>query len=334
MGGSEMDQTHENYSEPHDLGASRVWDTDQVSQKEAFDFYREGVCSAFMPLRPERPLDQSHPFGSRHVSHSLGDVALNLVTATPHPVFKDKRDIAASVSECYYVNLQLAGRCRITQANETIEITPGQIAIFDSDRLFCLDHGETETLQVMSLMVPKTQMSRPPTFAPQILSDHPVFGSALQHAATAIAPTVRDGDQDAVLRIKDIVLGLADLTLSGDLSISPQRTRRTAQYIKLCDLIRGYCNDTSVNVEQISAKVGLSVGTVRNIFTEHNDTFGRRLLHERIELAKRMLRNPRHSHLAVASVAYRCGFLDAAYFGRAFKDNAGLAPGAWRKSPT
>lgn len=329
-----MDQAHEIYAEAHNLGAGRIWDTDQVSQEEAFDLYRGGICSAFMPLRPERPVNPARPFRSRHVAHSLGDVALNIVTATPHPVFKGRREIAASNAECFYVNLQLAGRCRISQADETVEIRSGQIAIFDSAQPFSLDHGQTEMLQVMSLMVPKTRLSGASLCGPRVLSEHPVYGLALRHAAAAIAPTVRGDSDDAAMRLRDVVLGLSDLALSGDAPPTCQHSRRSAHYGTLCDLIRRHCSDPHTNVSQIARMAGLSVGTVRNVFTEHNDTFGRRLLHERVAMAKRVLRDPRNAHLTVAAVAYRCGFSEAAHFGRAFKASAGMAPGVWRKSST
>jgi AraC-like DNA-binding protein len=327
-----MDQTHEIYAEAHDLGARRIWDTAQVSQEKAFDFYREGICSAFMPLRPEPPVNSARPFRSRHVAYSLGEVALNIVTATPHPVFKDKREIAASNDEYYYINLQLAGRCRISQADEAVEIRSGQIAVFDSARPFALDHGQTDMLQVMSLMVPKTRVVCAPLDGPRVLSDHPIYGLALRHAVAAIAPTVRDESDDAALRLRDVVLGLTELALYGDTPPTCKHTRSSANYGKLCDLIRRHCREPRTNVSQIAGMAGLSVGTVRNIFTANKDTFGRRLLNERVALAKRVLRDPRYSYMTVAAVAYSCGFSDAAHFGRAFKASTGIAPGVWRKS--
>ena len=327
-----MNQSHEICSDAHNLSARRVWDTDQVPAAEAFDLYRDGVCSAFMPLRPERPADDHHPFRSRHVAHDLGDVALNMVTASPHPVFKDAHEIAASSSECFYVNLQLAGRCRITQSDETVEIRSGQIAMFDSTRPFALDHGQNETLQVVSFMVPKTLLPNKPAATPQVLTDHPIYGAALGHSAAAIVPALRGGGHDAALRLRDVVLGLTDLALSDGPSNHTPQTRRAAQYYRIVGLTRQHCRDHSVTIEQIASMVGLSVGAVRNIFTAHEDTFGRRVLKERIEVAKSVLRNPSNAHMTVAEIAFCSGFSDAAHFGRAFKDATGLSPGAWRNS--
>lgn len=326
-----MNHPHENCAETHDTPAQRVWDTGDVPMSEAFEYYRDGVCHAFMPLSPERPADRNRSFHSRLVSHGIGQVCLNMVTASPHPVFKGKTDISASELECYYVNLQLAGRCRISQADQTVEIVPGQIALFDSAKPFVLDHGEREALHVISLMIPKSVLTAKSDAAPRMLSDHPVYGAALSNATAAFAQTARAVGGDALHRLRDVVLGLTELAL--DASIRPEGpgSRRGAVYFRLCDLVRRQCATHNVSIDTVAAQVGLSVGTVRNIFTQHNDTFGRRIREERLDLARRLLGRPDCAHMTVAEVGLRCGFPEAAHFGRAFKAKTGHAPGAWRR---
>ncbi len=326
-----MHGVHENYAEPHMPPAPRVWDTRAVPGSEAFEFYRDGICSAFMPLRPERQADGSGPFRSKHVSHSIGQVALNIVSASPHPVFKGKPEISASEMECFYLNLQLAGRCRISQGDGGIALLPGHIALFDSARPFALDHGEEEPLKVISLMIPKSLVASDGQAAPRILSDHPVFGAALAKATAAFAQTARAAGGDALHRLRDVVLGLTDLVLNETLPAEGPGTRRAAHYFRLCDLVRRHCVKPEVSIGSIAAQVGLSIGTVRNIFSENNDAFGRRLRNERLDLAKQLLRRPDHAHLTVAEIGFRCGFAEAAHFGRVFKAQTGHAPGAWRR---
>ena len=325
-----MDQLHESCSEAHKTDHYRVWDTDHVRQDEAFELYRDGVCSAFMPLRPERPTDQSMPFRSRHVSHDLGDVALNLVNASPHPVFKDKREISASAMECFYLNLQLSGQSRITQADGTVELKSGQIAIFDSSRPFAMDHGDTKPLKVASLMIPKALLPNAQTVSPRLLSDHPIYGSALCQAASTLHPTARSNDQQALLKLRDVVLGLTDLSMNEQSRSATYHDRRDAQYFKICALIKRHCADADVTINEIATMARLSVGSVRNIFTENDDTFGRRQQYERIECAKIIFSETQNDHLTIAEVAYKCGFVDPTHFGRVFKSNTGMSPGAWR----
>ena len=326
-----MRQTHESCSEVHESVVPRVWDTRHVPLAEAWEFYRDGVCSAFMPLRPERPGRSHDEFRSQHASYVVGDVTLNAVSASPHPVFKGPSEIAASEAECVYLNLQLAGRCRVTQGGETVELRAGQVAMFDSGHPFAMDHGETESLRVISMMIPRDRLAYAGSPRPLMLSDHPRYGSALRQAMAAFGSTGHVDLGDSIFTLRDVVLGLAELALTSESSVERPGTRREAHYFRMCELIRSHCHLSSLRLEQIAALIGVSVGTARNVFTQHDDTFGRRLLAERLRLAQQLLRDERSAHLSVAEVAYRCGFSDPAHFGRSFKASVGVPPGAWRR---
>ena len=48
-------------------------------------------------------------------------------------------------------------------------------------------------------------------------------------------------------------------------------------------------------------------------------------------LAAHLLRSPAQSHEPVATVALAAGFADASHFGRVFRAEYGMSPGAWRR---
>jgi len=51
---------------------------------------------------------------------------------------------------------------------------------------------------------------------------------------------------------------------------------------------------------------------------------------QRLEGARRELRDPRLAHLAVATIGARWGFVDPSHFGRLFKRTSGRTPNEWR----
>ena len=53
-------------------------------------------------------------------------------------------------------------------------------------------------------------------------------------------------------------------------------------------------------------------------------------LHVRMEKAKRMLSS---NDLPIGDIAMQCGFEDAGYFGRVFKQTFGMTPSQYRKKP-
>ena len=123
-----------------------AWDTRDVRPAEQFAFYHEAVCKAFMTLSPEAASQAS--FSSRIESIRIGDAAINRVVFPAHTVRRSAADIAASTSRCYYLNLMLAGRCRIQQGDRDVDLAPGQVALFDSGRQFSLLHAGSRSFAV------------------------------------------------------------------------------------------------------------------------------------------------------------------------------------------
>ena len=129
-----------------------VWNTDDIRPAEKFSYYREAICQAFMNLTPEAPA-ASH-FAAKVESIKLGEGAVNRVFFPEHTVRRSATDIASSSESCFYLNLGLAGRCRMVQGERDISITRGQVGIIDSDRQLTLLHDRGPSLGVVSFWVP------------------------------------------------------------------------------------------------------------------------------------------------------------------------------------
>lgn len=85
-------------------------------------------------------------------------------------------------------------------------------------------------------------------------------------------------------------------------------------------------------LEQIAAATGVSRATVARLFEkELGRPVGAEILRHRLREAKHLLRN---DALSVAEIAYRTGFCNPAYFTNTFRRETGVAPKAWRKSPS
>ena len=81
--------------------------------------------------------------------------------------------------------------------------------------------------------------------------------------------------------------------------------------------------------EDVAKALRLSPGYVSELCRAHaGETFRQVLERIRLERACRLLRVQRE--LTVAEIAYRCGYKDPSYFGRAFRRLIGSTPGAFR----
>ncbi|AVX03157.1 hypothetical protein MXMO3_00613 [Maritalea myrionectae] len=329
-----MAQTEVECSQTKNFPAVEVWDTNLVARSEAFDFYREGICTAFMPLRPERSRTGRQDFHAKVECHKLDRCVLNVVSAQVHSVLRGRSEIAASPHDCFYLNLPLVGHSRISQSGSSITLRAGEVGIFDSAEPFEIQHENHGTLGVASLMMPKYLLSDIEISGPKKLSQHPVFGRILTEATYTLAQTVSSASNIEVNLLQQLIIQLASAATQQSVAPIEGLTQRTAQFLRIKHAIRLNCSKQDFDLTRCGAIVGLSTGYIQQIFSSHSMRFTALLLEERLLLAERNISDPALRHFPISGIAYRSGFSDLSHFGRVFKERFGVSPGVWRKQST
>ena len=83
-----------------------------------------------------------------------------------------------------------------------------------------------------------------------------------------------------------------------------------------------------IGLSQIAEATGSSRATVARLFEhELGHSAGEEIMRQRIDMAKRLLKN---DSLSVSEIAYRTGFCNPAYFTNTFRRATGLTPKSWR----
>lgn len=319
------------------LDWGHVWDTRDVRAAEAFDYYREGICQSFMELVPEAEAGRRRAFSARVESHPLGEGAVNRVHATSHLVLRTRREIERSPRECFYLNLQLGGECRIAQAGAEIALRPGDVGIFDSGRPFALEHRKLPSLGVASFWVPKDalgeRLSAPLPEAPRIVSREPVLGGLIAETARSIHDGFGHLGEASSGRLFSMLLDLTAMALGHETGTDVSRlpSRRDAQYLTLCRYVRRNHADPGLDAARCGQALGISPRYVQKLFALNGTTLGAFLLETRLHAAATMLRAPANAQLPVTSIAFSCGFSDLSHFGRAFRRRYETTPGEWRR---
>ncbi len=330
-----MAETPENCAETQVSPLSKVWDTRMVGQSEAFDFYRESICAAFMPLRPEVDARGRTRFQAKVTSRHIDDGILNFVSAHAHRVQRSRREIAASDSECYYLNTQFEGDCHIKQRGTSITLRAGDVGIFDGAEPFDLRHDNCPSLKVASLMVPKQVLhdafGAPLETGPEVLSRHPILGPLLSEAGRSLATAASQKRGDGLSGLYRVFLSVAAMTAKPRTANDHPATRNLVQVQSIRQIIRRNFADLEFGVSDCAALMGLSVGHVQHLLAQNHTRFGRLLLQERLAMAAQWLSDPMRSHQSVATIAFSCGFKDTSHFGRAFRERYDLSPGEWRR---
>ncbi|QIO36876.1 helix-turn-helix domain-containing protein [Bradyrhizobium sp. 1(2017)] len=311
-----------------------AWNTVGVRPAEQFAYYREAICQAFMNLTPEPAVAAGFPASVEHVR--LGDAAINRVSFPEHVVRRSAADIAASDRSCFYLNLKLAGRCRILQGHREISLAPGQVGIFDSDRQFALLHDRGPQLRVASFWVPAEALrERLPTsfdVAAARVSDDPFVG----HLVVETARTLSDGalrmtEDEGVLLFRALIeLVAVSLSRRSRTGAAESESLADATMAALKRAIHRRLREPGLAVADVANAVGISERYVHKLLARSGSSFTDYVIDHRLDGAARDLGDPVMADRAIGAIAFDWGFSDLSHFSRRFKQRFGCRPRDWR----
>jgi AraC-like DNA-binding protein len=89
--------------------------------------------------------------------------------------------------------------------------------------------------------------------------------------------------------------------------------------------------DPGFSLARLSAGQGLSARYVQKLFEETGESFSRYLRRRRLEQCRVDLANPLNARISITTTCFHWGFNDPASFSRAFREEFGLSPRAYRR---
>ena len=312
-----------------------AWNTAGVRPNEQFAYYREAICQAFMNLTPEPAAAAGFPASVGHIR--LGDAAINRVSFPEHVVRRSAADIAASDRSCFYLNLKLAGRCRIQQDGREISLSPGQVGIFDSDRQFALLHDHGPQLQVASFWVPAGALRERLPASVDVtacrVSDDPFVGHLIVETARTLSDGALRMTEDEGVRLFGALIELVAVSLSRRSRAGAPESESLAEATTLAlkRAIHRRLREPGLAVADIAAAVGISERYVHKLLARSGSSFTDYLIAHRLDGAARNLRDPTMADRTIGAIAFDWGFSDLSHFTRRFKQRFGCRPRDWRQ---
>jgi len=311
----------------------KIWNTEDLPDREQFAYWREVLCEAFVTLRPERPREQiSGRFASRVTADLLSTINVTTVQSKAHRVIRGDAEIRKSPQEVYFLNLQLTGRCRYeTEGRETI-VGPNEFAIVDSTRPYFLDF--MDDWNVFSFRIPR-HMLRPLFQAPDCstgirVSSHHALGEITIGFLKSVA--MRMGDLPAKVReaLAGDLVNLAALSVGAteETRMGQRHSARRGLYIAILTFIETNLADPLLSAATVAAHFGISIRYVHRLFEEVDKSFGQVVLERRLLRCARDLEAAGESR--ISEVAFRWGFGDISHFNRSFRQRFGFSPRDYR----
>jgi AraC-like DNA-binding protein len=305
-----------------------VWDSQYGPSTEAFSFFRETICSEFMPWSPE--FYGSH-FEGRVESISFENGAVGRVRMSPIVAIKTKRDIANSPMECIHGNLILGGQLKVEQGGRTNIAKPGDLVLYQSYSPVTLTEQPDTPCDNLAFIIPKSQFAAMPNvdecFSNSILTSDKLIGP-LSSCLAMIAKNLCSASAEELASLFTACITL--LPLSAGLDGGKKRKAEISQSSHMLRELLSYI-DRNLSSPELSPNMAaeylrVSVRYIHKLFAHSGTTFSAYVTAERLERIRWDLIASSGRRPPISGLAYRWGFSDLSTFNRAFKSRFGCTP--------
>jgi AraC-like DNA-binding protein len=298
---------------------------------ESFDHWKYLVAESFVPLAART--GDVDGFQGRMRSRVLDRMSIVEVTATSHEVHRTPALIAQAHERYFKLNLQLEGTGLLIQDNREAVLQPGDLAIYDTNRPYTL--AFEDSTRIMVLMFPCDALSLPTDYVGQLAAVRMgsgglsgIVGQFIRELSANL--DVLNGPSGS--RLATNALDLVSTMLHAEMDITPDRMKPQALLaVAVREYIEANLADPLLSPASIAAAHFISTRHLHNVFHESGTTVAGWIRTQRLEGARRDLRDPVHAGESVGTVAARWGFLDAAHFSRTFREAFGASPSQWRR---
>ncbi len=310
----------------------RVWDTYHAASSAGFQLYREGACTSFMPLSPERP--SGREFSARIETLTIGSGALTRVETTPHLVLRTPCDLARVDPNFVHLNVVLSGGALLEQGGREQSLRAGDIVLLDTARPFRMRQFGARRHQVASLLISKCALeidsSRENLICNTRVSEGPV-GAALGAVMRTLVASAMELRRSEIETLYESCIALCSVS-AGVADRDEPSGARSSLYQDCLRFVEDNLAAPDLSAEKLARHFGVSTRYVHKVFARAGGTVGNYILRARLKLVWADLTSASMRQVPISSVAFRWGFNDLSTFNRRFRQRYGVTPSQLRQA--
>jgi AraC-like DNA-binding protein len=303
-----------------------------VSVARTFADWHALVSASFVPLDVETDRPAGFRGGIR--THLLDGVSLSEVTAAGHSVRRTPALIARGGPHMLKLSLQLTGTGLLIQDGREAVLSPGDLAVYDTNRPYSLAFDDD--FQAMVLMFGHQVIGLPPEEVGQLTAVRMAGDAGLGRVISPfLVQLSRNLDQlsgGSGLRLAHNALDLLTTMFVDELGAGghPARGRNQELLHQIHHYIDAHLGDPELSPTTVAAAHFISARHLHTLFRSEGTTVAAWIRARRLERCRRDLRDPVRGNRPIAALAARWGFLDAAHFSRVFKATYRVPPSEYR----
>lgn len=298
-----------------DHAKSVVRSTQNVPLRSRTYYWREAVSTVLPSLavdyataEPPCARLESRPFADAQVNRFIDNTPACRVAHTPSRLHWP---------DAYLLVLQFAGSGCYRHAGCNVTLKSGDLALLDMSQRFDLTFPERHHELVWVL--PRDSLApllATPDRVGVSFSGANGLGAILAGSMRMLANQSGTLDASSQQILRRHLCHLAALTVGATRPVEEvkHKTYRLARRQEILAYVEAHLGESDLSVDKAARDLNMSTRWLHALFSEHGTTFSAWVARRRIEESQRLLEDPRHDHLSIAAIAFRCGFNDLSTF--------------------
>jgi AraC-like DNA-binding protein len=305
-----------------------VWNIAEQPIQDQFAYWHDVICDVFIPMTPRRSIP-SVGFAGSVEARALGEVNRTDVWSQAQQTLHGPREVELSGGEFYFVNLMVAGHCRVQQGDRTSVVSPGQLWVVDTTVPYFLDFDSQ--WRMFTFRVPHKLLSSRLSNPGQGTAMPIDGGSGIGGLAAAMMRSMwklEEPDSAQVrVELEQSFAAVVSAALGAGDRGEPARHALRADVLRF---VTANLGDPGLSVVGVCRRFAISPRLLHRLFEGQEHTFAETVRTMRLEQCARLLADPLNRS-TVTDIAVRYGFTDSASFSRAFRRSFGIAPREMRE---
>ncbi|MCC2597162.1 helix-turn-helix domain-containing protein [Pusillimonas sp. MFBS29] len=306
------------------------WTTGDVDERNRFDYWRDAISNAFVPLDP-LPLDQAaRQFNGTLKSLELESFRISTIAADGHEVSLTRNGIARQHGSPFFVNLLRRGRIQVSQYGEQATAAPGDIYVVDSAAPWSVSF--TEPFEMFCIEIGEDALR--PRLGTRGRLPSPVLSGDSNQILRSYLSMLEDRPAQELGLLHDLVFEhcVALLARSGASADGLAPTQRDSCIMRqqVLSFIDRNITNPDLTPDAVCAAMRISRSYMFKLLSSGGDTFAGYVRRARLHGCRdALLRFPQRP---ISQIACSWGFGDVSTFNRAYRSEFGETPRDSRSS--
>ncbi len=303
-----------------------VWDSHGLAAQNAFENFREGVCSTFMPWSIEQRAHSDFHCRIESLETEVGSIAH--CRTNSFDASRTSGDLTRSAWDCVYGNYVVSGSYEIDQFGRTTTAKKGDLILYDSATKLNAKVRASQLYADVPIMIHKGVFGSS-NIADQLVGNFVVKQGSLiaplDSSLSFIARNMLSIPPEELAALFDAVARMLPAAVQGEHRAPRMRIRQEVAR-ELLDHISREISNPDLSPSSAASHLGISVRYVHKLFARSGTTFSTYVNNERLDRIYADLACSSNSSQLISNLIFRWGFNDLSTFNRQFKRRFGMTP--------